>query len=116
MGGTAAAYAAALGRRGADTSRLPNGIRGFLFRTQLPKLADLLGALEAVADEKGATVGQVALAWCLRARGRDKAPPLALVGARAPDMVRAALGALAPICRRATSNSRRRRRGARRRR
>ena len=89
-----AAYAAALGRRGADASALPNGIRGFLFKTQLPKLADLLGALEAVADEKGATVGQVSLAWCLRARGRDKAPPLALVGARTPDMVRDALGAL----------------------
>ena len=84
----------ALGRRGADASRLPNGIRGFLFKTQLPKLADLLGALEAVADERGATVGQVSLAWCLRARGRGKTPPLALVGARTPDMVRDALGAL----------------------
>ena len=56
--------------------------------------ADLLGALAAGAPVNGATVGQVALAWCLHARGRDRAPPLALVGARTPDMVRDALGAL----------------------
>ena len=87
-------FATALGARGADTSTLPNGVRGFLFKTQLPKLADLLGALEAVAEAQGATVGQVALAWCLNARGPGKAPPLVLVGARTPDMVRDALGAL----------------------
>ena len=59
-----------------------------------PAARRLLEYFEAVADDKGATVGQVALAWCLHARGRDKAPPLALVGARTPDMVRDALGAL----------------------
>ena len=77
---------------------LPRGIAG-LSRTQLPKLADLLGALGRVADEKGATVGQVALAWCLHARGRDKAPLRRAVGARTPR--RGALGALGADRRRA---------------
>ena len=83
--------------RGADASllpKLPRGVRGFLFRTQLPKLAPLLDALEQVAADRKATVGQVALAWCLNARGPGKPPPLPLVGARTPAMVRDVLGAL----------------------
>ena len=89
--------ARSFGDRGADASllpKLPRGVRGFLFRTQLPKLAPLLDALEQVAADRKATVGQVALAWCLNARGPGKPPPLPLVGARTPAMVRDVLGAL----------------------
>mmetsp|Transcript_5616 Transcript_5616/g.16581 ORF Transcript_5616/g.16581 Transcript_5616/m.16581 type:complete len:365 (+) Transcript_5616:189-1283(+) len=90
-----AAFAASLkGRKAVDGPALPRGVRGFLFRTQLPRLAPLLDALEALSEAKRATVGQVALAWCLRARGPGKPPPLVLVGARTPAMVRDALGAV----------------------
>ncbi|KAH8060519.1 oxidoreductase [Aureococcus anophagefferens] len=51
-------------------------------------------APDAVAADRKATVGQVALAWCLNARGPGKPPPLPLVGARTPAMVRDVLGAL----------------------
>ena len=57
--------ARSFGDRGADASllpKLPRGVRGFLFKTQLPKLAPLLDALEQVAADRKATVGQVALA------------------------------------------------------
>ena len=50
----------------------------------------LVEALRAVADAKGATVAQVAIAWVL-ARGEDIVP---LVGARSRDRLTEALGAL----------------------
>ncbi len=50
----------------------------------------LVEALRAIADAKGATVAQVAIAWVL-SRGRDIVP---LVGARRRDRLTEALGAL----------------------
>jgi len=50
----------------------------------------LVEALRAVAEPKGATVAQLAIAWVL-ARGDDVVP---LVGARRPDRLAEALGAL----------------------
>jgi aryl-alcohol dehydrogenase-like predicted oxidoreductase len=50
----------------------------------------LVDALRVVADELGASVAQVAIAWVL-ARGADVVP---LVGARRPDRLAEALGAL----------------------
>jgi aryl-alcohol dehydrogenase-like predicted oxidoreductase len=50
----------------------------------------LVEQLRAVADEKGATVAQLAIAWVL-SRGEDIVP---LVGARRRDRLREALGAL----------------------
>ena len=50
----------------------------------------LVGALAAIAREKGATAAQLAFAWAL-ARGRDIVP---LIGAKTRDRLREALGAL----------------------
>jgi aryl-alcohol dehydrogenase-like predicted oxidoreductase len=50
----------------------------------------LVDALRAVADERGATVAQVAIAWVL-AQGEDIVP---LIGARRRDRLHEALGAL----------------------
>jgi pyridoxine 4-dehydrogenase len=50
----------------------------------------LVAALRALAESRGATVAQVAIAWVL-ARGEDIVP---LVGARSPERLREALGAL----------------------
>src|SRR5207249_350053 len=50
----------------------------------------LVDALRAVADGKGATVAQIAIAWVL-SRGEDIVP---LVGARRRDRLSEALGAL----------------------
>jgi pyridoxine 4-dehydrogenase len=68
------------------------------FRTRSPRFADgnvdrnlaLVEALRAVADAKGATVAQVAIAW-VAARGEDIVP---LVGARRRDRLTESLGAL----------------------
>jgi aryl-alcohol dehydrogenase-like predicted oxidoreductase len=68
------------------------------FRTYLPRFSGenldrnlkLVEALRAVAEEEGATVAQVAVAWVL-ARGADIVP---LVGARRRDRLSEALGAL----------------------
>jgi aryl-alcohol dehydrogenase-like predicted oxidoreductase len=51
----------------------------------------LVEALRAVADAKGASVAQLAIAWVL-ARGSDITP---IVGARRPDQLAEALGSLA---------------------
>jgi aryl-alcohol dehydrogenase-like predicted oxidoreductase len=67
--------------------------RGFSPRFQGSNLEHnlaLVEALRAVADEHGATVAQVAVAWVL-SRGEDIVP---LVGARRRDRLREALGAL----------------------
>jgi len=68
------------------------------FRSHLPRFSGenldrnlaLVDALRAVADAKGATVAQVAIAWAL-SRGDDIVP---LVGARRRDQLTEALGAL----------------------
>jgi len=68
------------------------------FRRHSPRFSDenldhnlaLVEALRGVADEKGATVAQVAIAWVL-AQGSDIVP---LVGARRVDRLTEALGAL----------------------
>ncbi|NHC34280.1 aldo/keto reductase [Scytonema millei] len=68
------------------------------FRAYLPRFTGanldcnlaLVEALRAIADEKGATVAQVAIAWAL-AQGSDIIP---LVGARRRDRLAEALGAL----------------------
>lgn len=64
------------------------------FRNRSPRFGGdnlaLVEALRAVADAKGATVAQLAIAWVL-ARGQDIVP---LVGARRRDRLAEALGAL----------------------
>jgi aryl-alcohol dehydrogenase-like predicted oxidoreductase len=68
------------------------------FRGGMPRFADenlehnleLVDRLRAVADAKGATVAQLAIAWVL-SRGEDIVP---LVGARRRDRLAEALGAL----------------------
>ena len=68
------------------------------FRAHLPRFADsnldanlaLVEALRAIADDKGATVAQIAIAWVL-AQGPDMLP---LIGARRRDRLDEALGAL----------------------
>ena len=68
------------------------------FRSFSPRFAEenlehnlaLVSALRAIADEKGATVAQLAIAWVL-GRGEDVVP---LVGARRRDRLHEALGAL----------------------
>ncbi len=56
----------------------------------LDRNLDLVDALRAIADAKGATVAQTAIAWVL-SRGEDIVP---LVGARRRDRLEEALGAL----------------------
>ncbi len=51
---------------------------------------DLVEALRTVAESRGVSVAQIAIAWVLT-RGRDIVP---LIGARRPDRLREALGAL----------------------
>jgi aryl-alcohol dehydrogenase-like predicted oxidoreductase len=51
---------------------------------------ELVEALREVAEAKGASVAQIAVAWVL-AQGTDIVP---LIGARRPDRVAEALGAL----------------------
>lgn len=69
------------------------------FRAHLPRFSGrnldrnlgLVEALRGIAEEKGATVAQVAIAWVM-AQGEDIVP---LVGARRRDRLEEALGALA---------------------
>jgi aryl-alcohol dehydrogenase-like predicted oxidoreductase len=51
---------------------------------------DLVEALRAIAETKGATVAQVAIAWVM-ARGKDIVP---LVGARKRERLTESLGAM----------------------
>jgi aryl-alcohol dehydrogenase-like predicted oxidoreductase len=73
---------------------LPEGdIRGFLPRfggDNLKRNLALVAAVRAVAEARGATVAQVAIAW-VRSRGEDIIP---LVGARRRDRLAEVLGAL----------------------
>ena len=70
--------------------------KGALRRLLVPYLVNgqrpLLAALEAVADERGKTVAQVAINWCL-CQGSPAAPVVPLVGARTPRQARDNLGA-----------------------
>ncbi|HLM50803.1 MAG TPA: aldo/keto reductase [Solirubrobacteraceae bacterium] len=71
----------------------PNDLRAFSPRFQgdnLERNLALVEALRAAAEEQGATVAQAAIAWVL-SRGEDV---VALVGARRPDRLEEALGAL----------------------
>jgi aryl-alcohol dehydrogenase-like predicted oxidoreductase len=81
------------GRWSADRQLAPNDFRGFSPRFQgenLERNLSLVDALRAIADDKGATVAQVAIAWAL-AQGEDIVP---LIGARRRDRLTEALGAL----------------------
>ncbi|MFJ6781140.1 aldo/keto reductase [Streptomyces yangpuensis] len=76
-----------------DRSLAPGDFRGMSPRFQgdnLHRNLDLVDALRKVADEKGVSVAQTAIAWVL-SRGEDIVP---LVGARRRDRLTEALGAL----------------------
>jgi aryl-alcohol dehydrogenase-like predicted oxidoreductase len=76
-----------------DRSIAPTDFRSFSPRFQGENLAQnlsLVGRLEEIAQAKGASVAQIAIAWVL-ARGEDIVP---LIGARRRDRLAEALGAL----------------------
>ncbi len=81
------------GHWNAQRELTPGDFRSFSPRFQGENLEHnlaLVDALRAIADERGATVAQVAIAWVL-AQGEDIVP---LVGARRRDRLHEALGAL----------------------
>ncbi|MER6389303.1 aldo/keto reductase [Streptomyces sp. NPDC059382] len=81
------------GHFGRDRALAPGDFRGMSPRFQgdnLDRNLDLVDALRKVADSKGVSVAQIAIAWVL-ARGEDIVP---LVGARRRDRLDEALGAL----------------------
>ncbi|MFF4155890.1 aldo/keto reductase [Streptomyces sp. NPDC001678] len=81
------------GHFGRDRQLAANDFRGMSPRFQgenLQRNLDLVDALRKVADDRGATVAQTAIAWVL-SRGEDIVP---LVGARRRDRLQEALGAL----------------------
>ncbi|MER6047498.1 aldo/keto reductase [Streptomyces sp. NPDC001793] len=76
-----------------DRKLAANDFRGMSPRFQgenLDRNLDLVDALRKIADEKGITVAQTAIAWVL-SRGEDIVP---LIGARRRDRLTEALGAL----------------------
>ena len=78
---------------GAASGGSATGFRAHLPRFQGENLKHnlkLVGALRAIASQKGATVPQLAIAWAL-SRGEDIVP---LVGARRRERLAEALGAL----------------------
>ncbi|MGW8376216.1 aldo/keto reductase [Streptomyces sp. ODS28] len=80
------------GHWGRDRQLAPGDFRGFSPRFSGENLAhnlDLVDALRAVAEAKGVTVAQVAIAWVL-SRGEDIVP---LIGARTRDRLTEALSA-----------------------
>ena len=44
---------------------MPKGPRGALFRRLLPRVQDLLVAIEEIAQKRKRTASQVAINWCL---------------------------------------------------
>ncbi|MDT0451619.1 aldo/keto reductase [Streptomyces hesseae] len=81
------------GHFGRDRQLAANDFRGMSPRFQgenLQRNLDLVDALRKVAEDRGATVAQTAIAWVL-SRGEDIVP---LVGARRRDRLQEALGAL----------------------
>jgi aryl-alcohol dehydrogenase-like predicted oxidoreductase len=90
------------GRWHADTPAAPGDFRGHIPRfsgANLDHNLTLVDALRTVADAKGATVAQLAIAWVL-SRGADavggagRADIVPLIGARRRDRLAEALGAL----------------------
>ncbi|MFI5665323.1 aldo/keto reductase [Streptomyces sp. NPDC051704] len=82
------------GHFGRDRELAPGDFRGMSPRFQgenLQRNLDLVDALRKVAEEKGVSVAQTAIAWVL-SRGEDIVP---LVGARRRDRLAEALGAMA---------------------
>jgi aryl-alcohol dehydrogenase-like predicted oxidoreductase len=76
-----------------DRELAPGDFRGFSPRFQgdnLQRNLELVEALTAIADAKGVTTAQIAIAWAL-SRGHDIVP---LIGARRRDRLDEALGAL----------------------
>ncbi|MFI5803318.1 aldo/keto reductase [Streptomyces sp. NPDC051561] len=81
------------GHFGRDRALAPNDFRGMSPRFQGDNLRhnlDLVDRLRKIAEQKGVSVAQVAIAWVL-SRGEDIVP---LVGARRRDRLTEALGAL----------------------
>ncbi|MDX3641367.1 aldo/keto reductase [Streptomyces sp. MB09-02B] len=81
------------GHFGRDRQLAPGDFRAFSPRFQgenLQRNLDLVDALRKIAEQKGASVAQIAIAWVL-SRGEDVVP---LVGARRRDRLAEALGAL----------------------
>ncbi|MCW2985296.1 MAG: aldo/keto reductase [Conexibacter sp.] len=76
-----------------DRELAPNDFRGYSPRFQgdnLQRNLELVEALGAIAQEKGVSTAQIAIAWAL-SRGEDIVP---LIGARRRDRLDEALGAL----------------------
>ena len=48
-----------------DINNLPSGPRKGLFKGLLPKIQPLLQTMEAIGKEKGKTMAQVAINWCI---------------------------------------------------
>jgi aryl-alcohol dehydrogenase-like predicted oxidoreductase len=81
------------GHWSADRELAPNDFRGFSPRFQGENLQhnlSLVAALKGIADAKGVTTAQIAIAWVL-SRGEDVVP---LIGARRRERLDEALGAL----------------------
>ncbi|MBN9034258.1 MAG: aldo/keto reductase [Rhizobiales bacterium 63-7] len=76
----------------------PSGTSGFDFRAMSPRFQpgnveknlELVEALRSIAEEKGVTVAQIAIAW-VTAQGKDIVP---IIGARRRDRLAESLGAL----------------------
>ncbi len=76
----------------------PSGTSGFDFRAMSPRFQpgnveknlELVEALRSIAEEKGVTVAQIAIAW-VAAQGKDIVP---IIGARRRDRLAESLGAL----------------------
>ncbi|MFB7454497.1 aldo/keto reductase [Streptomyces sp. NPDC056194] len=80
-----------------DRELTPGDFRGFSPRFQgenLDRNLDLVDRLRAVAEAKGVTVAQTAIAWVLAQGPRHGADIVPLVGARRRDRLAEALGAL----------------------
>jgi pyridoxine 4-dehydrogenase len=48
-----------------DNKKLPQGLRGFLFRQLILAISPLISCLEAIAMTRNKTIAQVALNWCV---------------------------------------------------
>ncbi|MGL5081003.1 MAG: aldo/keto reductase [Microcoleaceae cyanobacterium] len=71
-----------------QTSPLPKGIRGFLFRQLLPGIQPMLNCLREIAEFKQKTLSQVALNWCI---GKGTIP---IPGAKTVEQAQENIGAL----------------------
>ncbi|MCT7986404.1 aldo/keto reductase [Laspinema sp. A4] len=71
-----------------ENGPFPPGIRGFLFRSILPKIRPLLDCLKAIASDRNKTMSQVAINWCI-CKGMIPIP-----GAKSVEQAQQNLGAL----------------------